>query len=1364
MKDISLLDSIIVGRVDPHIYAFTTGTVPNYLKIGDTYRPVSVRLNEWKEHFPDLKKQYEEVARVDSNVYFRDFAIHYFLENEKRRIRLKQSDLPTGVYYSKEFFKEATAHDLIEAIEDITKDYQENGGKYQFYNAENRLAETFTYARTENYEPRPNQADTIRRFKAAVDASRTNLLMYAVMRFGKSFTSMCCAVEMNANTVAVVSAKADVKEEWKKTVESHQKFEKYIFIDGNGLLANENIIKETIDSDKKAVIFLTLQDLQGEEIKAKHKEVFENQIDLLIVDETHFGARAEKYGQVLRELGKEAAKATNNKKDTDDFVEAKDANEQINKSLNARVKLHLSGTPYRILMGSEFTKDDIIAFYQFADIVKDQETWDKENILNDDVKEWDNPYYGFPQMIRFAFNPNESAHRKMKELKENGVSFAFSALLKPKSVKKTADESHKQFVYEQEVLDLLEVIDGSKEDDELLGFLDYGKIKDGNMCRHIVMVLPYCASCDAMETLIHNNHDKFKNLNDYEIVNISGLDVPKALDNPQKIKSFIHRCEDEGKKTLTLTVNRMLTGSTVEEWDTMLFLKDTASPQEYDQAIFRLQNQYVKKYVDDNGNIIKYNMKPQTLLVDFMPERMFSMQEQKAQIYNVNVDKTGNSKLEDRLKEELRISPIIVMNSNKMEKVKAVDILNAVSDYSKSRGVAEETLDIPVDLSLMDFEVIRKAIERENELGSKAGLSIKAVDGDGTDLDTEDPDNNRNAGTDEPGGNTSGTDTIETHNEKNKADPIKQFRSYYARILFFAFLTRDTVISLEDILSKIETEDNARIAKHVGVSKEVINDLQQHMNPFHLSKLDYKIQHLNNLSSDKDVSPLERATVAVHKFGKLGESEVITPKNICDEMVSLVLDDGFVNAVQNGHKVLDIAGKAGEFALAIYERYINLGYTIEQIKNTIYTIPTSGLTYEFTRMIYEILGLNTENIALKFNDYDLLKIKDNNDKVNYDKICSILTQKKPFNEITIDDEPTEGDEKVNFDVIVGNPPYQAETARYKSETNGQATKKNIFQNFQIMADLLTKEYISLIYPGGRWIQRSGKGMKEFGLCQINDLSLDTVLFYQNSNELFDDVGIDDGISIVLKSKGKNNHGFKYVYCLEGHKHSYTLDNPGEDILPLNPQNQIIIDKVDAFVRNNHIDYLHSRILPRSLFNIESTFVEDNPGKAKPYKSGYALKDDEIKIYVNDKSGPAGRAAWFVIDKNMIPSNRNYIKQWQVIVSSAHPGGQAGRDWQIEIVDNHSAFGRSRVALASFKFKKEAVNFFKYCNSIIIRYLFLMTDESLTTLALKVPDILDYSDKNKFIDFSIDIDTQLKSKIGFTDEESAYIEAIMNQQE
>ena len=70
MKDLSVLEHIIVGRVEPHIYAFTTNTIPNYLKVGDTYRPVNVRLNEWREYYPSLKKEYEEKAMVNEDVFF----------------------------------------------------------------------------------------------------------------------------------------------------------------------------------------------------------------------------------------------------------------------------------------------------------------------------------------------------------------------------------------------------------------------------------------------------------------------------------------------------------------------------------------------------------------------------------------------------------------------------------------------------------------------------------------------------------------------------------------------------------------------------------------------------------------------------------------------------------------------------------------------------------------------------------------------------------------------------------------------------------------------------------------------------------------------------------------------------------------------------------------------------------------------------------------------------------------------------------------------------------------------------------------------------------------------------------------------
>lgn len=84
------------------------------------------------------------------------------------------------------------------------------------------------------------------------------------------------------------------------------------------------------------------------------------------------------------------------------------------------------------------------------------------------------------------------------------------------------------------------------------------------MCRHIVCVLPYCASCDALEELINNNKDKFKNLKDYKIINISGTDISNEYNKISKIKNAIKKCEEEDIKTLTLTVNRMLTGSTVD--------------------------------------------------------------------------------------------------------------------------------------------------------------------------------------------------------------------------------------------------------------------------------------------------------------------------------------------------------------------------------------------------------------------------------------------------------------------------------------------------------------------------------------------------------------------------------------------------------------------------------------------------------------------------------------------------------------------------------------------------------------------------------------------------------------------------------
>ena len=118
MNGFSIINQIIVGRIEPHIYAFTTNTIPNYLKVGDTYRPVNVRLDEWRNYFPNLKHEsdWEWLAKTENGKYFRDFAIHYYLEVIKRYHRLQPTDFDSLPYYSREFFENATPKDIDESL------------------------------------------------------------------------------------------------------------------------------------------------------------------------------------------------------------------------------------------------------------------------------------------------------------------------------------------------------------------------------------------------------------------------------------------------------------------------------------------------------------------------------------------------------------------------------------------------------------------------------------------------------------------------------------------------------------------------------------------------------------------------------------------------------------------------------------------------------------------------------------------------------------------------------------------------------------------------------------------------------------------------------------------------------------------------------------------------------------------------------------------------------------------------------------------------------------------------------------------------------------------------------------------------
>ena len=1361
--DTTVLDEIIVGRVEPHIYAFKTNTIPNYLKVGDTYRPVSERLKEWKKHFPDLQKEFEDKATVNNEIFFRDFAVHQYLEKELNKIRLQKSDIKQGIYYSNEFFKDAEKRDVEKAIVDITDSYHSVPNKYQYYKTDDNMPVITEYKSTGYWKPRPNQQEAIDNFCKAVNNGRTNLLMYAVMRFGKSFTSMCCAKEMpisdatkGAKIVLVVSAKADVKEEWKKTVQSADNFQEYKFLDSERL-KEENIITNTLQKGKKIAIFLTLQDLQGSEIKEKHKEVFESQIDLLIVDETHYGARAEQYGKVLKAIKYEEDvkdKYTSKKTDADidDYIESEVADGQI-KQLKAKVRLHLSGTPYRILMGSEFSKEDIISFCQFSDIVKEQEKWDKEHILSDEIKEWDNPYYGFPQMVRFAFNPSKAAQEKLQELKQSGVSYAFSALLKPKSVQKADNGDHKKFVFEKEVLELFEVIDGSKTDDNILSFLDYDKIKQGKMCQHIVCVLPYCASCDALEELIKSKKSKFKNLSEYEIINISGVEKFNLYKSVTDVKNKIKKCETEGKKTLTLTVNRMLTGSTVEQWDTMIYLKDTSSPQEYDQAIFRLQNQYIKKLVDNDGEEIKYNMKPQTLLVDFDPHRMFVMQEMKSQIYNANVDERGNSKLEERLEEDLRISPIIVLNKDKINKVEPSDILSAISQYSSNRSVVDEARDIPIDLSLLNVSEIKAEIEKQGELGSNQGFTIDAVEGDDTDLETPSiPDSPENP--QEPKNTPQKDDKI---NSNKEIESIRnKFRTYYSRILFFSFLSKSNVSSLDNVISVIDSIDNRRIAENLDLQKNILILLKNNINVFVLRQLDYKIQNINKLANDLTIEPIERAIRAINKFNRLSASEVTTPQKVCEDMIALLPDESFEKLKEKNVVMLDIASKAGEYAIAICNRCKQLNIDISLIENSILSIPTSKVAYEFTRRIYEVLGLNTDCIAERFTSYDLLKIKDADNNIDYQKISNIILQNKTFNTIQLNAPIMKEGDKMKVEAVVGNPPYQENIS--KTERN-KSLGKQLFPWFIMTAIKISSKYVSFITPS-KWFTAEAQDHSFVKLREyIREHNHISKIFHHSNNGVFSDVSLGS-ISYFLYDKDFNGN-VEFYNCSDSGRSCLVrpLFEDGLDvILPLN----LMVSIVNKIKRHSDFTSFNAITSGRNAFGIIGKKEElSQLTTDQPF-------EDAIEVFCahNDRR---------YIKRERINRNQHLIDKWKIFISKSN--GAAGiltPQKEVAII-GYPYIGRpltvctdSLFPIGEYDNAKEAINLQKYMKTRFFRFVvgLLKSSNNICQNVYQLVPLQNFSD-NSDINWEkelTDIDKQLYKKYNLSKDEINTIETMIKPME
>lgn len=1192
---------------------------------------------------------------------------------------------------------------------------------------------------------RPEQSECIKKvyehFKVA-----DRFLINAKMRYGKTLVTLEIVKRCGFKKTIILTHRPVVDAGW------YDDFKK-IFYETDYCYGSKGTgysLDVLSSLGKPFIYFASIQDLRGSKLVGglfdKNDLVFSTVWDCMIVDEAHEGTTTA--------LGEETVKA-------------------VFKEEEHKTKLlALSGTPFNII--AHYDDDSIYTW----DYVMEQECksdWDKYHFGDS------NPYDELPQLRIYTYSLGELLDDKGLFFEDKAFNFAeffrtFTGDIEVDHEPMPEDRKEGDFVHEDDIWSFLNLM--VKDDGESQYPFSTEEYRD--IFKHTLWMVPGVKEARALKKLMMK-HPVFGN-GSFDIINVagSGDEEEKSEEALNKVKNALASAKKTGRYTITLSCGKLTTGVTIKEWTGVFMLAGSysTSAANYLQTIFRVQSP-----CNEDGKI-----KETAYVFDFAPDRTLKMVSKAA---SINTGK-GKSKIGDKvvLGKFLNYMPVISIQGSEMEEYSATRLLQQIKDAYAEKVVSsgfedsslynDELLKL-TDVDIQAFNELKDIIGKDK--ASKKTSDIKVNEQGLTDEEYEEQERIKN----KPKKKRTPEEEaklkeLQKKNELRRTamDILRGISVRMPMLIYGADVDYDNDISLDSFVEMVD-EESWKEFMPKGVTKDKFREFQKYYDEEVFiaagRKIRYTAREADKLSPDERVKKIaslfscfknpDRETVLtpwrvvnLHMSETLGGWVFFAEKHEETIEKPRFVDRGDVTKKVFGDPnthVLEINSKTGLYPLyvaySIYKYKLNGSESDEQkralwkqvLDENVFVICKTQMSKAITRRT--LAGYSGVKInAHCFDDLvNTLKFKP---KQFIEKVLRPNFWGKKGNEMKIT-------------AVVGNPPYQEETRNKESETNGQSPRRNIFHYFQLASEQVSSGYTSLIYPGARWIHRSGKGMEQFGISQINDLKLKRVDFYPNSQDIFPAVCISDGISIVLKDMNKKRHGFKYVYHNADLEIEHDYLNPGEELIPLDPRNSVIVDKVTDFINSNSLSALFNRVLSRSLFGVESTFVEEHIKDVREYREGDLINyDTEVKLFTNDKSGPAGRSKWFIVDRADIPSNTALIDEWQVVVSSAHPGGQEGRDNQIEIIDNHSAFGRARVALGSFKSLTEAQNFYNYAISKFVKFMFLMTDESLSSFGKKVPDLGDYTNNSKLIDFTKPIDNQMYELIGLSEQEIKYIDEVL----
>ena len=1057
-----LLDRYLKGKADdlndeilktnaPIIYAFTTPKVPDAIKIGYTDQGAWKRIEQWKRIYGDdinllgywtsksLNQQLEYVFFKDHPVHKKVINRgHYNLMPEDfEKLKVQQNLLELHV--SREFFrkindkthndKDTLSKEIIEEIiRQMKEEVKSGNANFTLYTLLDDGTTSDKYAnrtieKIEDYDPTPLQYECIDNGIRAIKDGKTDLLMAAVMRFGKTYTTYKIIAGQGKEEkmsrlkyALVVSAKADTRTAWRNDI-SHKDFiNDFAFIefdstsflvwkksDTNGKLCGEyvqdpDIIQKTKDSGKTVVVYATLQDLSGKyeileynniakknavkTIKNKHKYLFENAPDIMVIDETHFASHSNIYGKITG-LGKNAKKIK--VEDTQDIIEEQNAHNEIKKqitAINPKITLQCSGTPYYILASGEFAPEynnkTIITDVSYTDMLNARDNWVKEH---QDVDESKSPYFGIPNIYKFGMKLTKSCQdiidaseqdKKMRTLFE-------------------IDKKTKEFVHKKAIKDLLMSLYGDSTKSSI-GFINTKKIEDGEIFKHTIIVLPSIAACKQLKKMILD--EKLIDPKKREVlvaVNDNSTNYQYPVDTADHLNSYIKELDKKNIHSIILTVYRFLTGVTFPLVDSMLFMRDTKSSQEYDQAVFRLCSRNIGIAKDDKGNKIKINRKNNVYLIDFDIARLFKLTYDSAIRQAAVKGKTDISDIKDYLNQSLETIPIYTdsiydTHTNDilrgMHLMNTEDLLKEYIKYNKETSIEDLIVQNANDFSgffnnLNNMSLLSNYSDKA--LGGRKGLKDKDGD-DAFDFNVNTKNNNDN--------NDEYTDYENNKDSKEIQALRNKFLNMIKTILYCNICFNNPAEDLNDFINKIN--DDTQLQHDFNIDINDLKKIQNILTDPEKLKLNSLIYQIYLMLNDKSLEPKDQVLNCIKKLGKIDSSEVVTPPELVDKMINKIDIEDFKKA----KNILLVNEKCCEFFMGIYNNK-QLG---KEIALKCKIVPSSLMTVNFIKKILKQLQIS-ESIILDIKDL-------NNDGKLIDDFLIMDNQKIG-----------------KFDICLMNPPY-----------------------------------------------------------------------------------------------------------------------------------------------------------------------------------------------------------------------------------------------------------------------------------------------------------------------------------------------------